>query len=238
MPSVKSSETSDIIGGRLAEMLGGAAATRLTASSRTVNAPAGGTIMMEGGRATELFSVQSGIVSVFKLMPDGRRQITGFLYPGDFLGTTFNMAPTYGYGAEAVTAVSLRAYARRDFERLLDEVPGVRRAFIAKMADELTEAQDRMVLLGHSSASERMASFLLAMARRQAGAEELPVTTVAIPMRWSDIADYMGLTAETVSRTLAVFRNRGIVRTAKPGEISILDAAALKALAGPLAPRR
>lgn len=230
MPHMKDSGTSDVIDGRLAKMLGGAAAERLTASSRTVDEPAGATIMMEGDRAAELFCVLLGIVSIFKLLPDGRRQITGFLYPGDFLGITFNLAPNYGYGAEAVTHVSLRAYPRRDFEQLLDEVPGVRRAFIAKMADELTEAQDRMVLLGHSTANERVASFLLTMARRQAGAEKKPVTTVSIPMRWSDIADYLGLSAETVSRTLTAFRSSGIIRTGRSGVIGILDRAALESV--------
>lgn len=238
MSLAKDSGTRGAISGRLAEVLGGDAALRLSTTSRTMTVQPGGTIMMEGDHAAELFSVELGVVSVFKLMPDGRRQITGFLYPGDFLGITFNMAPTYGYGAEAVTYVSLRAYARRDFERLLDEVPGVRRAFIAKMADELTEAQDRMVLLGHCSANERLASFLLTMARRQAGAEERTLTTVSVPMRWSDIADYLGLTAETVSRTLTALRNGGIVRTGRSGEIQILDVDALEALAGPLAPQR
>ncbi len=215
-------------------VLNGEAADRLAAISRVLTVPAGRPVMMEGAPATELYSVSQGIVSVFKLMPDGRRQITGFLYPGSFLGVTFNAETTYAYSADAVTAVTLRAYPRRDFERLLDEVPGVRRAFIAAMADELTEAQDRMLLLAHRSASERLACFLLTLAGRQAGKGGEPVDTVYIPMRGSDIADYLGLTAETVSRTLAVFRRKGIVHAERGGSIGILDRGALEALAGPL----
>jgi len=236
MPIVEGSRATERVGGRLSD-LRGAAADRLIAISQIVTVPAGRPVMMEGAPATNLFGVTQGIVSIFKLMPDGRRQITGFLYPGSFLGVTFNAATTYAYGADAVTAVALRAYPRRDLERLLDEVPGVRRAFIAAMADELTEAQDRMLLLAHRSASERLACFLLTLARRQAGPGGEPVDSVFVPMRGSDIADYLGLTAETVSRTLAVFRRKGIVRAERGGSIAILDHSALEALAGPLSRR-
>lgn len=209
------------------------AADRLTKISRVVEVPAGNSVMMEGAPATELFSISRGIVSVFKLMPDGRRQITGFLYPGSFLGVTFNDLATYAYSADALTDVTLRAYLRRSFERLLDEVRGVRRAFIAAMADELTEAQDRMLLLAHRSASERLACFLLTLAQRQAGSGH-PENTVFVPMRGSDIADYLGLTAETVSRLLATFRRKGIILHRRDGITEILDRPALEALAGPL----
>lgn len=236
MPMANQSRKIEHAGGSQ-HVLGGEAADRLAAISRVVNVPAGRSVMMEGAPATELFSVSRGIVSVFKLMPDGRRQITGFLYPGSFLGVTFNAADTYAYSADAVTAVTLQAYPRRNFERLLDEVPGVRRAFIAAMADELTEAQDRMLLLAHRSAGERMACFLLTLAHRQAGGSGKPVDTIYIPMRGSDIADYLGLTAETVSRTLATLRRKGIIRYDRGGSTEILDRAALEALAGPLSRR-
>jgi CRP/FNR family transcriptional regulator len=233
MAFVEESRTTERVDGRLSE-LDGEAADRLVAISQIVTVQAGRPVMMEGAPAADLFVVSQGIVSIFKLMPDGRRQITGFLYPGSFLGVTFSAATTYAYSADAVTAVTLRVYPRRDLERLLDEVPGVRRAFIAAMADELTEAQDRMLLLAHRSASERLACFLLTMARRQAGPAGERVDTVFVPMRGSDIADYLGLTAETVSRTLAVFRRKGIVRADRGGSFGILDRGALEALAGPL----
>lgn len=233
MPSARERPTSNGTGSSLGT-LRREAADRLEAIARTVTVPAGRPVMMEGAPATELFSITDGIVSVFKLMPDGRRQITGFLYPGSFLGVTFNVSATYAYSADAVTPVTLRAYLRRDFERLLDEIPGVRRAFIAAIADELTEAQDRMLLLAHRSSSERLACFMLTLAHRQAGPEGKPVDTILVPMRGSDIADYLGLTAETVSRTLATFRRKGIIRTDRGGSIEIIDRSALEALAGPL----
>jgi CRP/FNR family transcriptional regulator len=204
---------------------------RLNEISRPANVSAGQQIIIEGDPATSLYSVQQGVASVFRLLPDGRRQITGFLYPGDFLGVTFNLGAVYGYGAEAVTYCSLRAWPRSALEQLFDEAPGVRRLFLAHMADELTEAQDRMLMLARRSVEERVATFLLTMARRQAGAMEVRIEVVEIPMRWADIADYLGTTAETVSRTLSAFRDHGIVRTGKRKEIGVLDWAALEALA-------
>jgi len=122
MAFAEESRTTERVDGRLSE-LDGEAADRLVAISQIVTVQAGRPVMMEGAPATDLFGVSQGIVSIFKLMPDGRRQITGFLYPGSFLGVTFNAATTYAYSADAVTAVTLRVYPRRDLERLLDEVP-------------------------------------------------------------------------------------------------------------------
>lgn len=231
MPMVDKSQSIERVGAWPRE-LDAEAADRLAAISRVINVPAGRSVMMEGSPATELFSVSRGIVSVFKLMPDGRRQITGFLYPGSFLGVTFNASANYAYSADAVTAVTLQAYSRRNFERLLDEIPGVRRAFIAAMADELTEAQDRMLLLANRSAGERLACFLLNLSHRQSGDGGEPADKIFVPMRGTDIADYLGLTAETVSRTLATLRRKGIIEYSRNGSTEIRDRAALQALAG------
>lgn len=214
------------------EALGQGIVTRLDEAAHPVKARAGQSIITEGDAATRIFNLRHGVACVFKLLPDGRRQVTGFLYPGDFLGVTFNTGATYGYGAEALTPCALRAWPRGVLERLFDETPGMRRLFLAEMADELTEAQDRMLLLAHRSAEERVATFLLTMARRQAKATGLRVETVEIPMRWADIADYLGTTAETVSRTLSTLRDRGILNTGKRGEIGILGWAQLEAIAG------
>lgn len=204
---------------------------QLDQASHQVNVQSGQSIILEGEPAAAVYSLRHGMASVFKLLADGRRQVTGFLYPGDFLGVTFNMDAVYGYSAEALTPCTLHAWPRNLLERLFDVAPGVRRAFLAEMADELTEAQDRMLLLAHRSAEERVATFLLTMARRQAKATGVRVEVVDIPMRWADIADYLGTTAETVSRTLSAFRDRGIVRTGKRGQIGILGWAALEAIA-------
>lgn len=206
--------------------------TRLNEISRPVNMPAGQQIIIEGDPAASIYSVKRGVACVFKLLPDGRRQITGFLYPGDFLGVTFNLGAVYGYSAETVTYCTLRVWPRSALEQLFDHAPGLRRLFLVEIADELTEAQDRILMLASRSVEERVATFLLTMARRQADATGTRIEVVEIPMRWADIADYLGTTAETISRTLSAFRDRRIIRTGKRSEISVLDWAALEAITG------
>lgn len=206
-------------------------AARLDQTSQHVRIHAGQSIVLEGEQAANIYGIHTGMACVFKLMADGRRQVTGFLYPGDFLGVTFNMDAVYGYSAEALTACSLQSWPRAVLEKLFDETPGMRRQFLREMADELTEAQDRMLLLGRRSIEERVAVFLLTMARRQAKATGIREEVVEIPMRWVDIADYLGSTAETVSRTLSGLKERGIIRTGKRGEIGILGWAELESIA-------
>jgi CRP/FNR family transcriptional regulator len=205
--------------------------TRMDEASVPVEIRSGQTIICEGEPATRIFSLAQGMACVFRLMADGRRQVTGFLYPGDFLGVTFNLDPVYGYSAEALTVCSLRAWPRKTLEKLIDETPGARRLFLVRIGDELTEAQDRMLLLGRRTIEEKVATFLLTMARRQAKATGIGAEVVEIPMRWADIADYLGSTAETVSRTLSSFRDRDIIRTGKRGKIGITDWNALETIA-------
>ena len=231
MPTGTENMTRSALRRRL-EALDDKTVARLNEISRPVDLPAGQQIIIEGDPAASIYSVQQGVVSVFKLLPDGRRQITGFLYPGDFLGVTFNLGAVYGYGAETVTHCSLRAWPRGALERLSEEAPGLRRLFMAEIADELTEAQDRILMLAHRSVEERVATFLLTMARHQAGATGTRIEVVEIPMRWADIADYLGTSAETISRTLSTFRDRHIIHTGKRSEIVVLDWAALEAITG------
>lgn len=203
---------------------------RLNGKSRPAIVPEGRSIIIEGDTAASVYRLCSGLVSIFKLLPDGRRQITGFLYPGSFIGVTFNMRNLYGYTAETITPCALDVWSRPVLEQLLDAEPTLRHLFLAEIADELTAAQDRMLMLARRSAEERVAAFLLGMARRQAPGRKVTADIVAIPMRWADIADYLGITAETVSRTLSAFRDRDIVRTGARAEIEILDRAELEAI--------
>jgi len=216
---------------RRIEALGDGVIARLNDISASLDLQAGQSIIIEGDSAANLFNLQQGVASVYKLLPDGRRQVTGFLYPGYFLGVTFNLEAVYGYGAETVTQCSLRVWRRTALDHLFDEVPGLRRLFLAEMADELTEAQDRMLMLARRSVEERVATFVLTMARRQVGATGSRMDIVDIPMRWADIADYLGTTAETVSRTLSALRDRRIIRTGMRGKIGIQDWAKLEAIA-------
>ena len=183
--------------------------------------PAGELLFSEGDKAESVFEVLSGMVRLYKLLPDGRRQVTGFLTAGQLLG----LAPegTCVFTADTITEVSLCRYKRDAFERMIDEVPGFARRLLAVTSHELHAAQDQMVLLGRKSASEKVATFLLMLPARQ--------DDIDVPMTRGDIADYLGLTVETVSRTLTRLRQDGLIALPVPARIRVLDRKGLENLA-------
>jgi CRP/FNR family transcriptional regulator len=193
----------------------------------TFKQQAGATVFAEGERTEGLYEVVSGIVRLHKLMPDGRRQITGFLAAGHFLNLL--LQDNFTHTAEAVTEVTLCRYPRTGFQRMVDQNPSLALRLLAATSDELRAAQDQMLLLGRKTAAEKMASFLLAMAELQGEDSESDV--VQIPMARGDIADYLGLTVETVSRTLARLKREALIALTAPTEIKLLDRDRLEELA-------
>ena len=111
-----------------------------------VNLAKGATVFFEGDENTYLFNVVSGAVRLSKLLSDGRRQVTGFLFPGDFLG--LSVADTYAYSAEALSATSLCRFNRASLIKLLDRFPKLEHRLLELASNELIEAQAHMVLLG------------------------------------------------------------------------------------------
>jgi CRP/FNR family transcriptional regulator, anaerobic regulatory protein len=188
----------------------------------------GETFLNEGDPATHFFNLTSGSVKVYKLLPDGRRQITGFLFPGDLLGLAFN--DTYTYSAEALTPVTLCRFPRSQLERLLDEYPKMEKRLLVMASNELAAAQDQMMLLGRKTAQEKVTSFLLALARRD---ERFNIDGewVQLTMTRTDIADYLGLTTETVSRIFTGLRQRGCIELQGAGRVKITDHDTLEELA-------
>lgn len=184
----------------------------------------GQVVFSEGDPADSLYNVVSGAVRLTKLLPDGRRQITGFLFPGDFLGIALNA--TYAYSAEAVNKAKLCRFSRREMEVLLKEMPNLEHRLLGEAANELVAAQDQMLLLGRKTASERVASFLASLARR-AKRRGRSANPVALPMSRTDIADFLGLTTETISRTFTKLRETGVIALESRGMVKIVDAGAL-----------
>ncbi|MCC7427561.1 MAG: helix-turn-helix domain-containing protein [Alphaproteobacteria bacterium] len=162
----------------------------------------------EGDPAEHVFNVTRGSIKLYKLLGDGRRQITGFMFPGDFLGLAVNSE--YVYTAEAVTDVKLCRFPRRKLDVLRERMPKLDRRLLALAMDELVAAQDQMLLLGRKTAEEKIVSFLLMLARGQERRGE-KVDPVHLPMSRTDIGDYLGLTIETVSRTLSSLRKAGAI---------------------------
>lgn len=201
--------------------LGKQSASRVVAVSTLQKASAGETLFSEGDDSDGIYEVVTGMLRLYKLLPDGRRQITGFISAGQILG----LAPegTHVYSAEAITNVTLCRYPRVGFDRLIDEVPGLARRLLAVTSHELRAAQDQMLLLGRKAAAEKVASFLLLMADQQGNDTE-----VSVPMARSDIADYLGLTTETVSRTFTKLKLEGLIALPTPNHVEIRDRSQLE----------
>ena len=191
---------------------------RLRQIIATVHLDAGQTAISEGDEAADVFNVVSGTIKLYKLLPDGRRQITGFMFAGDFLGIALN--ETYAYSAEAVDRVQLCRFPRRKLESLLEEFPKLERRLLGEAANELVVAQDQMLLLGRKTARERVSSFLVGLADRAARRGRLG-QNLEVPMSRSDIADFLGLTTETVSRTITQLKEGGVIAVPNRGQIQI-----------------
>ncbi len=187
----------------------------------------GQTLFEEGDPADWVFSVTEGMLKLYKLLHDGRRQITGFAIVGDFLGLA--LADSYVYSAEAVTAVRLCRFRRSVFLELVRSTPRLEHALLTRASCELAAAQDQMLLLGRKTAKERLASFLLHLAERQRVFGE---RAIQLWMSRTDIADFLGLTIETVSRTLTAMRKAGIIELQGKSVLHVRDAQALRQMAG------
>ena len=182
----------------------------------------------EEEKADYVFNVTAGTMKIYKLLPDGRRQVTGFLFPGDFLGLAND--ETYAYSAEAVSPATLCRFPRRRLETLLDRFPKMERRLLGLASHELAAAQEQMLLLGRKTAREKIASFLLLLSERarRRGQRGNPVSVL---MSRTDIGDYLGLTTETVSRTITQLRGDGSIKLLNGGKVEIADLEALQELA-------
>jgi CRP/FNR family transcriptional regulator, anaerobic regulatory protein len=177
--------------------------------------------------AGSCYNVLEGVVRLYKLLPDGRRQIVGFALSGDFLGISVN--GRHGISADAVGPVTVCRFARKSFSRFVEDRPNVLRRINEFVARDLSEAQEQMVLLGRRSSEEKVAIFLIKWRDRLA--QIGPATTITpLPMSRLDIADYLGLTIETVSRTFTKMERDGVIEIVQGG-IRLADAARAEARA-------
>ena len=180
-----------------------------------------------GQVARSVHNVSAGVARLYKLLPDGRRQIIGFALPGDFLGT----APSdrYSYSADAIDSVSVCRLSRDAFTHFIEQRPHFLIRINEFASRELMLAQEQMLLLGRRTAEEKVASFLVGWRERLAHIGDNR-QTIALPMSRQDIADYLGLTIETVSRTLTRFeREKMLVIVA--GGVRLLDPTRAAAMA-------
>lgn len=176
---------------------------------------------------SSVHTVTAGVARLYKLLPDGRRQVTGFALPGAFLG----IAPSdrYSYSVDAVDSVSACRIPVEVFKHFIKQRPHFLLRINEFAARELMLAQEQMLLLGRRTAEEKVAAFLIDWRERQACTEDQR-QTITLPMSRQDIADYLGLTIETVSRTLTRFERERLL-TIVPGGVRLLDSTRAEAIA-------
>ena len=197
---------------------------------------AGGSIVGAGERTNFLGSVVEGVAAMSRLLADGRRQVVGLLLPGDFIGRPFS--PVAPFDLTAITPVRLCTFSRPRFEELVRQMPALEHRLLEMTLDELDSAREWMVLLGRKSAQERVTSFLMRFVPNrgvigcggpQAGGDE---KVVVLRMTRQEIADYLGLTIETVSRVLSDLKRRGIISIEKNDRIRLADVCRVCRLTG------
>ena len=181
-------------------------------------------IFGENEPAEYLYRVISGAVRTYKVLNDGRRQIGGFYLPGDVFG--LEVGDEHTFSAEAITECKILVIKRSSVIGLAARDSGVARELWTMTANELQRAQDHIMLL-IKTAQERVAGFLLEMASRNPASSE-----VELPMSRQDIADYLGLTIETVSRTLTQLEHAAAIAVPASRRIVLRNRAALSRLNG------
>ncbi len=185
---------------------------------------AGETIIWRGDDLTHVSSVVAGIATLTKTLDDGRMQMVGLLLPSDFIGRPGRT--TLDFDVTAASDVTLCSFERGPFERLMVETPHISQRLVEMAMDELDAARDWMVLLGRKTAREKLATFIEMLVQRS----HLPgsdIPKLILPLTREEIASYLGLTLETVSRQFTQFRKEGIVEFTDRRHFTVTDHAAL-----------
>ena len=179
--------------------------------------PENSVIYAQGDAAGSPYLVEFGVVRICRLTADGRRQINSFHFAGEVFG--FETGPEHEFYAESVNGAGVRVLHASGNSEVAPNL-------LALALTSLVRAQQHQLVLGRRCATEKLAGFILDMSERQ-GADGI----VGLPMQRNDVADYLGLTFETVSRALRVLKDDGAIRVPSISQIEVLDHAALESLA-------
>ena len=204
---------------------------QLVALSKTSikrRAQPGSALTGDAKRVENYSNLLSGVVKLTKTLADGRQQIVGLQFAPDFLGRPFRRESAIN--AEAATDVALCTFPRTAVERMMKDSPKLEHRLLQQTLRELDEAREWMVTLGRKSASEKVASFLLRIARHidptlDASADKV---TFDLPLSRADIADSLGLTVETVSRQITKLRSEGVIRVENSRHVIVENMARLE----------
>lgn len=178
--------------------------------------PAGAEIYGQDETARSIYRVEFGAVRIYRLLADGRRQISAFHLPGEIFG--FEADARHHFFAEAISNTGVRRFPLATSASIAGEL-------LPLALRSLLRAQDHLLVLGRQSACERVATFLVELAERQAGLNQ-----IELPMSRMDIGDYLGLTIETVSRVFSKLKEKGIIRLPSLRSVEILKWDALRTM--------
>jgi CRP/FNR family transcriptional regulator len=211
----------------LCRPLDAAALDDVMAEADQISLPPRDYLFREGDAARHVFTLVTGTAKLVRLLPDGREQVLGFRFIGDVLGYT--TGPTYPFAAQLLTPTAACRVPRPRLDALMQQYPALERRLLDLCVQELAATQEQLVSVGRRTAEGRLAAFLLSLAesslrRNMAG----PV--LEMPMTRADIADFLGLTLETVSRGFTAFRRREWIREPSHGRVHLLQPKALRAL--------
>ncbi|MEQ8306764.1 MAG: Crp/Fnr family transcriptional regulator [Hoeflea sp.] len=202
----------------------------LNKQSTRKSVEAGTELIGESQETKNYANIISGVVKLTKMMSDGRQQIVGLQFAPDFLGRPFRIDS--GISADAATDVNVCSFPKTVIERMIKESPELEHRLLEQTLKELDEARDWMLTLGRKTASEKVASFLYLIATHVNPDSESNSVSFQLPLTRSDIADFLGLTIETVSRQLTKLRKDRVVLIVNNRHVEVpdLDALAERAL--------
>lgn len=173
---------------------------------------AGQTVIWSGDRMDFVASVVTGIATLTQTMEDGRRQMVGLLLPSDFVGRPGRSIAAYD--VTATTDLVMCCFRKKPFEEMMATTPHVAQRLLEMTLDELDAAREWMLLLGRKTAREKIASLLSIIARRDAALQMTKAKgqiVFDLPLTREEMADYLGLTLETVSRQISALRRDGVI---------------------------
>jgi len=200
----------------------------LAARASRTNLPKGKTLILEGDSTDNVYNVIDGDVALSRVADDGRRQILGFLSSGDFIGLT--LSENYTFSPETLSNTRLCRFDRRSIEELTARFPDMDRQVRRMGAAAMDAMLDLVFSLGRKTAEERVATFLLDLAERQGCCQD-PSQELHLAMTRGDIADFLGLTLETVSRTISRLKAAGVIEPGSGRMLRVCDFEALRARA-------
>jgi CRP/FNR family transcriptional regulator, anaerobic regulatory protein len=185
---------------------------------------AGQTIIWAGDRMEFVGSLVTGIATLAQTMEDGRRQMVGLLLPSDFVGRPGR--DTVAFDVTATTDLVMCCFRKKPFEAMMAATPHISQRLLEMTLDELDAAREWMLLLGRKTAREKIASLIAIIARREAALQvqkAAAILTVDLPLKREEMADYLGLTLETVSRQISALKKDGVIIVEGNRHVSIPD---------------